>query len=501
LLLVVVSVLVLALGASRAAAADGFGEPVLGQHVYDRAGILTPAEVQDLEARAAAVGRAGAPTVVYLRRQEASQSQTERDGRDLMELWGIESAPGARDGLVIFLNLEPGDPRHGAAALYAGQRHVRSGIFTERALQRLFDREMQPLLAEGRTAAGIAAGLDAAAAALVAGPPAPSPLERTAGDLARLPLNLLAAAAALLLALRTARAWRARPTAPPSAPTTVPPERLAPPLAGALVSGRVGDAQVEAALLDLAQRGALVIEPVGRKEVQLRLVDHGLVRTTLDQAVWRGLAAAAGPDGVVPPRDLGKIRRSWGDARRALRDDLETRGWYDPRVGERRRPLYLGGALALAGAAVGLVVAAVGGEPLGLFGPALLGAVGAAALTTGGLLPSTTTEGAWKAAAWQGYRAGLQEARRVPEPLFDLDEALPYAVAMGSTGALKRHLQTASERGYAPAWFVRDAPTAASADPGFYVYWAGLHASVGPSTSSGTTSGASTGGASAGGNF
>ena len=61
----------LGLGAT-AALADDWGQRVPGQHVYDFAGALTPVQVSDLERSAAAVDRAGSPTVVYLRRQIAA---------------------------------------------------------------------------------------------------------------------------------------------------------------------------------------------------------------------------------------------------------------------------------------------------------------------------------------------------------------------------------------------------------------------------------------------
>jgi uncharacterized membrane protein YgcG len=98
-----------------------FGERVSGQYVYDRAGVLTPAEIADLETHAATVERAGAPTAVYLQARDASQDETVQDGRDLMQAWNVESSSGARDGVVIFLNLQPDNQRHGQAAVIAGQ--------------------------------------------------------------------------------------------------------------------------------------------------------------------------------------------------------------------------------------------------------------------------------------------------------------------------------------------------------------------------------------------
>src|SRR5262245_37209461 len=95
--------LLLAACASTAQPLQRFGDRVSSQHVYDRAGILTPAEIADLETRAVAVERAGAPTVVYLQARDASRDETIQDGRDLMQAWNIESSSGARDGVVVFL--------------------------------------------------------------------------------------------------------------------------------------------------------------------------------------------------------------------------------------------------------------------------------------------------------------------------------------------------------------------------------------------------------------
>jgi hypothetical protein len=88
----------LAACASTAQPLRRFGEHVSGQRVYDRAGILTPGEIVDLETRAAEVERAGAPTVVYLQARDASRNETIQDGRDLMQAWNVESSAGAGSG-------------------------------------------------------------------------------------------------------------------------------------------------------------------------------------------------------------------------------------------------------------------------------------------------------------------------------------------------------------------------------------------------------------------
>jgi uncharacterized membrane protein YgcG len=158
--------------AVSAAAADDWGQRAPGQHVYDMAQVLTPAQVADLEAVAAAVDRTGAPTVVYLRQRSADDHATRQDARALMDAWSLESAPGAKDGLVLLVNLRPGDPRHGSAALVAGA-HAADGRLSDARLQSVYSDAMMPRLARGDLADALSAALTAVTVDLR--PPTPTP--------------------------------------------------------------------------------------------------------------------------------------------------------------------------------------------------------------------------------------------------------------------------------------------------------------------------------------
>lgn len=162
--------------------------PVAGQHVYDCANLLTQAEIATLEADAAAVERAGAPTVVYLQVRDATAQQTLNDARDLLNRWNIESRPGAGDGVVMFFNLQPGNLRHGQVALAVGARHYQHGNLPQAELDRIRTDVMTPLLQNGQTAAGIAAGLQQVAHDLIYRPP---PLPRSQVVAAFLGLSLI----------------------------------------------------------------------------------------------------------------------------------------------------------------------------------------------------------------------------------------------------------------------------------------------------------------------
>jgi uncharacterized membrane protein YgcG len=475
--------------------------------VYDRAGVLTPAETQALERRAADLSASGTPVVVYLRAQDASQTQTRNDASDFMDAWNVQSAPDARDGLVIFLNLRPDDPHHGQAALFAGRRYVDDGTLSDNVLQRIFERDMQPALADGRLADGIAAGLDASGHAIAAGPPPPSPVRQAAAYLSRVPLNIASALLGILLTVWAFAIWRGRPRASFSeSPTRVLPEQLAPALAGALATRHVRDEQLEATVLDLAARGALSIEPVlvnrflvKQKQIRIRLDKPSLASGPTEEAVWAGSRRRPMKMASYSQKRIASVRRGWPAARKALTQDLEARGWFDPLASAHRAPLLIGGAVAFVLAAVGAIVATIGDEPIGVIGPLVLALAGIMALAFAAGYPSVTTEGANAGVAWRSYRAGLRQARNMAEPQFDLGEALPYAVAMGAKAQVDGHLKRATANGYAPAWFVRNS---AAQPTGFYAYWVVFHASLAPSThGSSTSTSVSAGGASGGGSF
>src|SRR5581483_11371694 len=56
-----------------------FVKQVPGQHVYDTAKALSATQVSQIEVRAAAVSKAGAPAVIYLQAHNASYDETLQD--------------------------------------------------------------------------------------------------------------------------------------------------------------------------------------------------------------------------------------------------------------------------------------------------------------------------------------------------------------------------------------------------------------------------------------
>lgn len=485
------------------------GGPTPGTAVYDTAGVLTGAQRRTLEAQAAAVRQAGAAVVVYLRAHAATQAQTQQDAADLMNAWNVETAKGARDGVVLFFNLQPGNLHHGQVALFVGQRLLASSL-PQTELQHISADVLLPSLRSGDLAGGIAAGLQRIAADVRYGAPVPQPLstaQQVAVWIGRIPFNLLALLFfgwVLALALRAPR----RPSV--RTPTTLPadpPHDLPPALAGALVAGRLHPAQLEATILDFAHRGLLAIEPTATNKVHIRLLGQPQGLPGFEDAAWQRLRELADSDAIIPADQLPAVQAAWPAVSAAQRRDLLARGWYIALAEERRRPLYVAAGLGMLAATVGVVIAVVAGEGWALLGTMLFLVVGLGAFIRGARIPDTTAAGEAAALPWRAYRASLRAGLPLHATDDQLDAALPYAVAMGAAPAINSRHVSAAGRGYSPSWFrARDDEGGNVAH--FYPYWVIFHASMYPPTSAsgamsaGTfTGGAATGGGGAGGNF
>ena len=496
-------------GAAAAPAASGTATiagnscigPTPGQRIYDCAQLLTSSEIAALEADAAAVERAGAPAVVYLQVRNATAQQTLQDAIDLMNRWNVESHTGAHDGFVMFFNLQPGNLRHGQVALYAGEKHSHANLPIPE-LTRIRTDVMTPLLQSGKTAEGIAAGLQMVAHDLRYGPPPPPAYQTAAAAIGRVPFNVLALLYAAVAALLVVRLKRLAPLSgaapgPGELEQAAAPGDLTPAMAGALVQGRVADAQIEATLLDFARRGLLVLEPDGAKKVLVRLQGGGGDLTGYERDTWTALVELAGDDhGTIAGSGLGRLRQGWGVPKAELRRELIERGWYDPTAAAARRlPLYIAGALGMVGAALALLVMILSKEGWAAIGMVVFAGAGVAAFVLGYAVRDTTVEGEMAAAHWRAYRAIMTAGDYEP----NLDTDLPYIVALGILGKLTPRIKAASERGYSPSWF--HAPELEREGRyvpamGFYPYWVVFHASAAPASSA---SGGYGGGGAAGG--
>ena len=429
------------------------------RHIYDCTGLLTADEVSELEAKARAVQRAGAPVVVYLQAKDANYDQTLQDAADLMARWDVESHAGAKDGLVIMLNLKPGDLRHGQVALYAGATLL-AGALPQDELSRIYQDVMLPDLKAGQTASGIRAGLDAAATDLRAGHHVTPALagQGVARAIGTIPLNIMAALLLLASLALGLTAWRRDHASAQAAPipTATPPQTLTPAVAGALVSGTVARPQMEATILDFARRGLLSMEQTSPRQAQIRLLSDGRGLTGYERALWQSLAAHVNSEGVIPAERMYRVATSWQPAMDALRGMLLDRGWFDRERGKKRAPLIVVMAIGVALALAGVILGALAEQPWPFIAAAICLIAAGIALGFMLAIPAVTPLGREAGQDARNYFAGL----RANLPDANVGDALPWLVGAGLATAFAQRLRAASSNsaaGFAavyPVWLL-----------------------------------------------
>jgi uncharacterized membrane protein YgcG len=364
----------------------------------------------------------------------------------------VESTPGAHDGVVVLVSLLPGSPRHGTAAIYAGQALL-DGRLPEGELQRIYDDVMAPHLVAGEVAAAVDAGLTAVARDLREGPPRPSAAVTAASAVTRFGLDPAALLLLVLVSVTAARVWRRRSAVTVGAEVGPASAADAPPaIAGALWQGHVHPSLARATLLDLARRGALRMEGGRKVPLRLRCVDVSGVRTPWERELWMALAVAADGDGWVGRRPLGRVLSRPQRMLATLREELCGRGLFESRMTEIRRPLLLGGAAGLLLATVTAGTAVAGLEPWGWLGVVAAGSAAFVGFSVASRLPEVTAEGRTAAAPWEAYRRELAARFRLLEDHIDWDEHLAHAVALHLDRELSGRLLRDSRAGYAPAW-------------------------------------------------
>lgn len=490
-------------------AAIAAGTPALAlgtqAEVRDAAHALTGAQLNDVRAQATTVAAAGTPVLVQVQVESANSTTAIADAAALMNSADIESVTGAQDGLVVLVDIQPGtNNQHGSAALYAGHR-LSAGRLPQTELSRLYDDIMSPRLLNGDLSGALTATLAAVHEDLLSGPPGPSLARGVAAAVAAVPLNIAALVLLIVVAGRARRAWlRRNRVAAPVTETTEPPTDDAPVIAGAVWNGHPTRALVLATVFDLARRGALTIESTDHKHHVVRLVDESKVHAPWERVVWLRLARASRQDGTIPTSRLGGLRRNFAAFQTQLITDLQDRGLYSADADREAAPLR-----RLAWGSIGLVVvdaaAALIGHQVGALPGIVAGCTSAVvAFGVASTISRNTDTGVALGARWEGFRRGLVAAAGKPDEqvarAIDVEDCLPWAIALACTHDIDSLLVRADARGIQPRWLV---PT--QGDSGFYGAWLGVDGGFGGGSSAsmggGVGGGAAGGGADAGGSF
>jgi len=300
--------------------------------------------------------------------------------------------------------------------------------------------------------------------------PLPVPAWQVVRDGQRQHLQTIAlcAGAVLLLGLglvfaQAREAGVSQPRIEPQQSVHAPPADLPPALAGAIWRGSSNWGDLVATLVDLAQRGYVVVEAQHGK----RWWSSGawnLRRTSLATglAAWERIVLESvfhnADEHVVPAaRVWTPLSRKKGEFAAAIRAQLRQRGLYDAHAEEAQSRLrgtgavWLAAAAALA-AATPLVWRTAGAGALLLPLAPLVVALIAFALSSS--IPRHSPLGRRSAAAWGGYREFLSrvpESQKPPSGSTWFEQQLGYALALGVS---KPWLMAAAKWPPAvPAWF------------------------------------------------
>jgi uncharacterized protein (TIGR04222 family) len=477
--------------------------------LHDEAGVFNEQERAEIETAIERVEAAGAPVVVYLHLFHTEDDRAVRDGQRLMEGWDVQSSSNAHDGLVMFFNLEPDDPDRGEFGIVAGEAHYDDGALPQSRLDNIRD-EMIVLLADDRMAEAIVLGLDMTEDFLRSGPPEPTRFETLIEGIASGPfsiVNALSVVVAAIFGVIGWRSWQGRPRAEHlyEETTVTPPTSLHPALAGALVQGKVDNAQVESLMLDLAQKGAIAFEPDDSrwsKKVRVRILNQRASFTPYELELLRILTVRAGEEQVLDQNALTRARSNFDSVQEIMKAELVDAGWFDPEGSRKGVPLLILGIIAfLAGLAAVTVPIAILEEGWTLIGSGILLVLGVVLFGMSASYPHTTSEGERHAAPWRGYRTGLKTVAREDYGIIDLDEAFPYIISMGITSDFHKHLEKASKAGYVPAWMVTGSYHQRALADNWFIYWGAFHGSMNPSSSGSGSGGAATGSGGSGGRF
>jgi uncharacterized membrane protein YgcG len=473
------------------AAGPPFPEPAQDQAVYDTAGMLSPAAVEQIEALIDEMeAEVGAEMVVYTQHApDISEDENLENARALVEQWGIGRA-GFGDAVVLMIGLDP-DPGESRVSLFGGSGFI-SSYASESDLQAIIDDTFVPLAREGHRERAIVETVEAVTSR--ASPEVQAQLETSRRINAA--IGLIGAPLALVGTLGWAWwTWRREGDDPdlPDSPSVLmagPPADMTPALATVIRQGRADQHTINTTLVELAGNGRISFENLDRvREVKSDdepdpLTDPAIVvrrdgqRSPLggpQNEAWDTIRRLGGEDNRLSHTSLWRLNQELGPVKTALEEQAVRIGWLErmpgPSIG---RMVAMGVGIALLGGGMlwaGISIPASGVVLLG--GALILGGLGIIGFGTA--MSQRTDAGAYVDAMLTAYRRTLRktmdQARNIGEVVEDPDvakladtpdKAVVWGLALGlrdevsavlARGLAEQREATGSTAGaYYPVW-------------------------------------------------
>lgn len=460
--------------------------------VEDDAGVLSSTGLSAVQQHADALAGTGHPVLVLVRTRASSDSGVQDEAAQIMSSRDIESTAGARDGVVLLVDLTPGSGIHGHAAIHVGAS-LASGPLPQDAVSGIYAGALAPSLQRGDIAGGLRAALDSVTKAIKT---RIAPLDAFGWLPWVLSLVAIATLIVLTVAARAASTLYP-PLRLPARGSTRRPDGDAV-LGGALVRGAANRSLNAAVLLELTSARLVAFQADAQLQLQTLSAPPGLPAWA---AAMLSRLAADMDGGTMSEADTKRfLARRHEHVEHAIDDELVRRGWWLPKsLRAKWFDAALLGALVIAVASV--VAGILRSEPM----PEFLWAT----LVGGGILLSLkartsisrlTSQGRKSAAEWARYGRWLMNGLDFSAAP---DEAATDAAALGvvppsALDSVEASLVTAD-----PRW--RIATSRATSRRHSIATTAGADYFVGDGTAvigtGGTDGGAGVGGAGAGGSF
>lgn len=347
---------------------------------------------------------------------------TERLAEQWLAEEGVETSPGAEDGILLLVVVPEGNHRLTTAAFATGNNALPLNGLTRGRLDNVVTDIMQPFFADNSIGAGIHSGIAHLSYDNLFAVPAR--LQRTEQqeklrDLTNIvPVGITALGVAALggLILWIRRRDHTRVAVPDD-------DSLSPFEAGALTRGRVDEPVVTAALLYLINCGAIDARIQRSGALMLSVNSNVTVADPFAQEVAHRLAIEAGQDGRLPDAAVRRLQDILAPAREWLQDHLAARHLFNRDARVETVWITLGSAALGALALLTLVPSMVAMSRLGVFAVVIAMLAVAVALTWVARRPWTTRAGEQMLRIWLSSALD-PESRRIYETIVHQDALL-----------------------------------------------------------------------------
>lgn len=329
----------------------------------------------------------------------SAQQLTQRLAEEWLAEEGVETSPGAEDGILLLVVIPEGNHRLTKAAIATGDNALPLNGLTRERLDNVVTDIMQPSFANNSIGAGIHSGISHLSYDNLFA--VPVRLQRTdqqekLRDLTNtVPVGIIALGVAALggLILWIRRRDRTRIAAPDG-------NLLSPFEAGALARGRVDEPVVTAALLHLIDCGAIDARIQRSGELVLWVNPNVTVADPFAQEVAHRLVVEAGQDGHLPDPAMRRLQDILVPAREWLHNRLAARNLFNSDARVEAVWITLGSAALGALGLFTLVPSMVAMSHLGIFAVIIAMLAVAAALTWAVRRSWTTRAGEQRLETW-----------------------------------------------------------------------------------------------------